>query len=67
MEQKVIKFTYAVDDYGKFEFNLNEEFEPLKKEGWTIKQISSCSSCNFIPNQGSVTKVHVFLLAEKEK
>lgn len=67
MEQKVFDFHYPVDCYGRMTSKLNEEFEPYRKEGWVIKQITSCSSCNFQNNQDSVTKVHVFLLAEKEK
>lgn len=65
MEQKVIRNSYQVSCDGEFESDINEMIEGLIIDGWTVKQISTCSSCKNYPNQPSETYIHVFLLAEK--
>lgn len=65
MEQKVFDFHFDVDSYGNVDFDVNDEISKLQSEGWTVKQISSCSSCSIEVNKESITKIHFFLLAEK--
>lgn len=66
MEQKVFKFFEKARKDGSVDLDkLVANVDIVKSDGWTIKQISTCSSCMTFPNQPSATYVYLFLLAEK--
>ncbi len=66
MKQKVFKYTYKVCESGEpEEYNLDEEVKRLTSDGWTIKQISTCTSNKYFVNRDTEAYLHVFLFAEK--
>lgn len=68
MEQKIYEHHFEVESTGSLKgINLDDLIREAEKEGFTVKQISTCSSCQTYVNQDSLTFVHVFLLAEKEE
>ncbi len=68
MEQKIFRFKYRVYQLGNpEEYDLDEKVEELVSLGWTIKQISTCTSNKYFVNKDTEVYLHVFLLAEKPK
>lgn len=66
MEQKVFKYKFEVYQSGEPKgYNLDEEVKRLISDGWTIKQISTCTTNKYFANSGTETYLYVFLLAEK--
>ena len=66
MEQKIFKYKYKVNQSGEPEvYNLDEEVERLISGGWTIKQISTCTTNKYFVNRDTEAYLHVFLLADK--
>lgn len=67
MKQKIYEHHFEVGERGNLqELNLDAIISEVKRDGYTVKQISTCYSDKQYPSKKEyVAYIHIFLLAEE--
>lgn len=67
MKQKIYEYHFEVGERGSLiDLNLDAIISEVERDGYTVKQISTCYSDKHYPSKKEYFScVHVFLLAEK--
>ena len=67
MKQKIYEYHFEVGERGSLiDLNLDAIISEVERDGYTVKQISTCYSDKQYPSKKEYYScVHVFLLAEK--
>lgn len=67
MKQKIYEHHYKVDGNGNLQdLNLDAIIKEVERDGYTVKQISTCYSDKQYPSKKEyVSYIHIFLLADE--
>lgn len=67
MKQKIYEYHYKVGERGSLQdLNLDAIIKEVERDGYTVKQISTCYSDKQYPSRKEYDAyIHIFLLAEE--